>query len=554
MKRLFVFAFLFITLAGAHGQIQWSFAARGGSLFNDTVHDVATSTGYAGTSRYVVGSFCNSTLFGSHLLIAEGDGIDIFVAKMDPDGTWAWAYRAGGQYDDEALDVAIDGLGYIYVTGHFQDVAGFGSSILNSYGGANPDIFVWKLDINGLHQWARSAGSNGGDFGCGVSCDNSGNCYLTGSIDSHAYFGSVNLLNRDGVDDIFVAKIDPNGTWLWASGAGSASGTFRSQRGLAIHTVYTTGDSYVTGYAEGPVWFGATSYGTSDGGMNIFVARIANWGGWDFPAHVVAGTGYDTGRGIWADAAGNVFITGDFGGTCSFGYQMNLISAGGQDIFIAKVGADMVFDWARRAGGPGDDSGTSLSVSNALYVGGHFCGQAWFGGSEFQSAGDTDIFASKLDTTGNWLCTRRAGGLGPDRAAGVSTSFNLMNYTVTLAGSFALTADFGSLSLNSSGAWDAFVAGPVFIDQAYGPAQPKNLILAVLENDAVLCWDPVVIDTNGDHHPADYYTIYYSEDPGAAFAAQGATTLPSYTHEDAAVGGLPGFYFVKAHYYGSLGR
>lgn len=233
---------------------------------------------------------------------------------------------------------------------------------------------------------------------------------------------------------------------------------------------------------------------------------------------------------------------------------MNLISAGGQDIFIAKVGTDMVFDWARRAGGPGDDSGTSLSVSNALYVGGHFCGQAWFGGSEFQSAGDTDIFTSKLDTAGNWLCTRQAGGLGPDHAGGISTSFNLMNYAVTLAGSFALTADFGSLSLNSSGAWDAFVAGPVFVDQAYGPAQPKNLILAVLGNDAVLCWDPVVIDTNGDHRTADYYTIYYSEDPGAAFAAQGATTLLSYTHEDAAVGGLPGFYFVKAHYYGSLGR
>ncbi|MGY3088172.1 hypothetical protein ACVWYF_001205 [Hymenobacter sp. UYAg731] len=56
-------------------------------------------------------------------------------------------------------------------------------------------------------------------------------------------------------------------------------------------------------------------------------------------------------QAIATDASGNVFVTGSFSGTTSFG-SIDLMSNGGTDVFIAKwspITSDFV--WAQRAGG-----------------------------------------------------------------------------------------------------------------------------------------------------------------------------------------------------------
>ncbi len=551
MKRSLLLVVLCFWLAGAFAQAEWSYAFRGGYNANDKVEDVATTSSFMGISKYVVGSFDYTTWFGSHQLIATGDGLDIFVAKMNPDGTWAWAVKGGGnQYDDMALNVAIDGLGNIYVTGYFQGTGSFGSDVLYSTVGNQPDVFVWKMDTNGNHQWARSGGSSGPDFSRGISCDNTGSAYLTGSFDGHAWFGDIEVDLMDNFEDIFVAKIDPNGNWSWVATAGSYMATNRYQRGLAIHTDYSSGTSYITGYAECPVVFGPhPGIGSAAGGKEIFVASITNWGEWGYPAKVVQGSGTDAGRGIWADLNGNIYITGDFDGTCLFADPISLTTAGNKDIFIAKAGPDLAFQWARRAGGTGEDSGKAIVGSNAIYVGGYFSLTATFGLREFQSVHYGDAFVSKLDTNGNWLCTRQAGGFGDDEATGISSSLIRLDYAITLAGSFSYTVEFSPFSLTSAGASDVFVAGPIFTDTPYGPAPPKNIHISAAGNAITLTWDPVTLDTNGDPHPADYYSIYCSQDPFGSFASQGSTPETSLIQTLAPGDNLPRFYYVKAHYY-----
>ena len=67
----------------------------------------------------------------------------------------------------------------------------------------------------------------------------------------------------------------------------------------------------------------------------------------------MGGTDFDESRSIATDAAGNVFTTGRFEGTVDFdpgAGTFNLISAGNDDIFFSKLDASGNLVWAKRLG------------------------------------------------------------------------------------------------------------------------------------------------------------------------------------------------------------
>ena len=46
--------------------------------------------------------------------------MQIFVAKLDPNGNWLWAVKAGGIDNEIGNDIAVDGAGNAYVTGFLK--------------------------------------------------------------------------------------------------------------------------------------------------------------------------------------------------------------------------------------------------------------------------------------------------------------------------------------------------------------------------------------------------------------------------------------------------
>jgi hypothetical protein len=80
--------------------------------------------------------------------------------------------------------------------------------------------------------WAVSAGGElGNDEVTGIALDDNGNIIITGHFFLSAYFGNITLTSL-GYYDIFVAKLDTNGKWLWAVRAGAYVG--ESCFGIAI--------------------------------------------------------------------------------------------------------------------------------------------------------------------------------------------------------------------------------------------------------------------------------------------------------------------------------
>lgn len=95
------------------------------------------------------------------------------------------------------------------------------------------DTFVAKIAPDGTMAWARRAGgSPGADYGCGIAPGPKESCVVTGSFTQTAIFGEgepnetkLTTIGReagreDGDRDLFIAKYDADGTLVWARHAG----------------------------------------------------------------------------------------------------------------------------------------------------------------------------------------------------------------------------------------------------------------------------------------------------------------------------------------------
>jgi hypothetical protein len=74
------------------------------------------------------------------------------------------------------------------------------------------------------------------------------------------------------------------------------------------------------------------------------------------------------------DRAGNIYLTGAFGGAMNLGSGATLIAEGPFDAFVAKLRPDGTLVWATRAGGANGDVGGAIAVDEGgnVYVSGEF--------------------------------------------------------------------------------------------------------------------------------------------------------------------------------------
>ncbi len=132
-----------------------------------------------------------------------------FIAKYDNASAPQWARQAGGTRPDSARAVTVDRSNQVFIAGYFSGAAGFGGdtlvSVANTY-----DAFFARLDTNGTFAFAQQAGGSdlGGDFGLGVAVDPVGNALLTGYFNGASALGS-NSTTSAGAEDIFLTRFRP---------------------------------------------------------------------------------------------------------------------------------------------------------------------------------------------------------------------------------------------------------------------------------------------------------------------------------------------------------
>lgn len=354
-----------------------------------------------------------------------------FIPYAQQPPNFLWSRDLGGALDEEARSIAIDFAGNVYTTGHFQGSVDFdpGPGVFNLTSVGGTDIFITKHDTGGNLIWAKRIGANSDDMAFGIALDAAGNVHITGFF-------------QQAVD------FDPN---------------------VGVYLIYPKGN-----------W-------------DSFVLKLDPFGDFIW-AKQFGGTNNEVGFSIVVDDFGNVITTGSFAGTTDF-YPgtgvVSLTSAGGTDIYVAKLSISGAFVWARRLGGIANDQGFSLAVdnNNNIYTTG-FYGTGDFdpgaGVFNLSSSGLSDVFLSKLSPAGEFIWAKNLGGDGFSEGSSIKVDENGNIYST---GYFMGMADFDpgsdTFNLTSIGDADLFLSKLdqsgefVWAKQFGGPGDDRGYGLAI---------------------------------------------------------------------------
>ena len=323
-----------------------------------------------GGSSYVTGYIPDSAMFGSTTLISQG-GQDAFVAKVNADGSYAWAKLIGGTSNDQGKGIAVDSAGNAYITGYngtaLTNVAGQTTGLPALIGSS--DAFVVKLDSTGAYSYAKQIGGISTDQGTGIAVDSAGNAYITGyngTALTNVAGQTTGLPALIGGTDAFVVKLGSTGTYSYAKAVGGTSPD--TGYGIAVDSssnAYITGSNStaltnVAGQTTGlPAYIG--------GPTDSFVVKLTSTGAYSY-AKAVGGTSTDQGRGIAVDSAGNAYITGyNNAALTNVAGQTTGLPAliGGRDAFVVKLTSTGAYSYAKLIGGSGYDQGQGIAVDSA---------------------------------------------------------------------------------------------------------------------------------------------------------------------------------------------
>jgi len=207
---------IFIARYNTNGTLAWARRAGGSSWDGG-----CAITTLSDNSTVVTGWFSGSATFGpgelNQTVLTSASGVDIFITRYNPDGTLAWAKRAGGSNFDFGQGITMLMDNSIVVTGRFYGTATFGPSEVNqtvlTSAGGYCDIFIARYNPNGTLAWAKHAGGSSEDWGWGITTLSDNSTVVAGRFSGSATFGpsepNQTVLTSAGDVDIFIARFAP---------------------------------------------------------------------------------------------------------------------------------------------------------------------------------------------------------------------------------------------------------------------------------------------------------------------------------------------------------
>jgi hypothetical protein len=414
------------TNAGSNDAFVCRYDANGTEVWTRQFGTVGTDSGRGiaadANSVYVIGE-TSGTLPGQ----TSAGLSDSFMRKYDSNGNEVWTRQFGGvgAATDEALAVATDEIGYVYVVGQtYGTLPGQNSA-------GQTDAFIRKYDLNGNEVWTRQFGTAGGDSAYGVTVAAEEGGYITYVYVVGETSGVFPGQTSAGSVDAFIRKYDTNGNevWTWQFGTSGAD----SARGVAFDVA---GDVYVVGDTSGTL-----PGQTSAGGIDTFVRKYNRYYGAEVWTRQFGSAGWDRAAAV-AVAGVTVSIAGTTSGTLP-----GQTSAGNTDAFIREYGLSGTEFWTNQFGTSGQDEARAIATnrtSTEVYVTGITYGS--FPGHT--NAGINDVFV-RMYAQHHETWTRQFGTGGRDETNGIAWDLS----GVYIAGNTTDTLP----NQSSMGGSDAFV-------------------------------------------------------------------------------------------------
>ncbi len=152
---------------------------------------------------------------------------------------------------------------------------------------------------------------------------------------------------------------------------------------------------------------------------------------------------------IVVDNSGNIYLTGAYMGTTKFG-AVEKTSAGATDIFVAKFNSSGVLQWLKSAGGTSTDVGQSIAVdtNGNVYITGSYSGDATFETITLTSPEHQQTFVAKYNSSGVFQWVNGAGSEQNNSGTGIALD---TVGDIFITGSYSDYASFGTTTLTAQG-------------------------------------------------------------------------------------------------------
>ena len=391
----------------------------------------------------------------------------------------------GGSRQDSIRDVAMDGEGYIYVTGgtespDFPTTPGAYDTTFNGW----HDVFVMKLNPSGKLIWSTFIGGPNYDRAYAIEVDADGFVYVAGRAGSGfpttagvvqpVFGGDASPDPTYGPQDGFVTKLSPDGSQIiWSTYFGSDDHEIIRDMALdAARNVYLA----VSGVARAHPHISQRAFQrTRKGGEDGVVAKLDADGTKVIYASYIGGSADDgAAPSIRVEASGHAYYlmgtkSSDAPVTTN-AFQKNY--RGNGDLFLAKVaidGSSLVY--GTYFGGSGIEAsethGLSLDAAGNAYITASTTSsdlpitkgavQTKFGGGIGKWGGDG--FVGKISSDGSRLLAGTYfGGSGNDGVEGsaVDRTGNVYIGGSTTSNNLPVTSD--AFQVKNGGKQDFYVA------------------------------------------------------------------------------------------------
>jgi hypothetical protein len=360
-----------------------------------------------------------------------------------------WAASGGGVKADKVRGLNVDREGNVFIAGECADEVNFGAASHKGLG--LNDVFVAKLDPRGKYLWSKISGGPLIDRAYAVATDAQGNSYVTGHFQGmSAAFDGHPVVGR-GDYDLFVVSYDKDGRFRWVCTAGGQG--YDYGHGVAVDS---RGDIIVAGAVVGEATFGDVVV-PNENGAHLFAAKYHADGELVW-VKVATGKASGSAHGVVVDGRDNIYIGGLSAGLGTFGAQP-LSSPKGTSALVAKLDRDGQVLWLTQH--PGEPSclfhEIACDAQGRVWASGMFKGKAVVGPHAYATTGakDSDALLCHYDAAGKLLWSRAGQGPGVDYGLGVATDGKGNAY---LTGEFSEGFSLGGKSLRSRGSTDVYAA------------------------------------------------------------------------------------------------
>ncbi|MGC4040146.1 MAG: T9SS type A sorting domain-containing protein [Flavobacterium sp.] len=187
----------------ATGDLQWQ--KNLGGPGDDFVRDIKQTP----DGGYIVIGYSSSNLPNGHGMK------EVYLVKISSTGVIQWWKPFGGSNDDLGNSVALTPDGGYIITGTTKSSDG---NFTSNHGMS--DIFAIKINSIGTIEWQKTMGGSNEDFGQSIIALPDGSYVLSAASSSSN--GDITTTNR-GSTDLWIAKLDTTGNIVWQKSFGGSS-------------------------------------------------------------------------------------------------------------------------------------------------------------------------------------------------------------------------------------------------------------------------------------------------------------------------------------------